>query len=114
MDYTLEQALPTIYIEQNGTLYDLHWDSYEYEAINILHENRSYIEGFLDGCYKVLSIDHKLPTRVWGHSSGFVGRIPKHAAEILEQLIKDLLHNLVTERYKNLEKQEAKKNIAIE
>jgi hypothetical protein len=112
MDYTLEEALPVIYIEKNGNLYDLHWDSYECEASNILHENRDYIEGFLDGCYKVLSIEHKLPTRVWGHSTGFVAGITKHVAEILEQLIKDLLHNLVTERYKNLEKEEARKKLA--
>ncbi len=46
------------------------------------------------------------------HCTGFVSGITKHVAEILEQLIKDLLHNLVTERYKNLEKEEARKKLA--
>lgn len=103
MDYTLEECLPTVFIEPNGEDYNLHWDTNtHFEACNIVDENRDYIEGFLDGCYKILSINYTLPTRVWGHCAGHVAAIPKEVAEELERLIRELLHGLVTERYRNL------------
>lgn len=103
MTYTLEACLPSVYIEQKSERYKLHWDAdMTYEACLILDEQREYIEGFLDGCYKLLSVNYTLPSRVWGHCSGCVEDIPKEVAETLEQLIKDLLQGLVIARYENI------------
>lgn len=102
MDYTLEEALPEVYIEPKKKGCNLHWDVNELEACNIIDENRDYIEGFLDGCYKVLSRDYELPTTVWGHRNGYVASIPEDVAKILLDVIKNLLHSLVEARYNNL------------
>jgi len=107
IDYTLEDCLPTVFIEEMSGRFTLHWTSNtDFDACLVLDENRDYIEGFLDGCYKVFSINYTLPTRIWGHNSGSVADIPKEVAEALEILIKELLQGLVKARYKNL----AKKN----
>jgi len=107
MNYTLEECLPTVFIEKNGQSYTLHWASQnDFDASLVLEDNRDYIEGFLDGCYKVFSINYSLPSRVWGHNAGCVAGIPKEVAEELEILIKELLQGLVKARYANL----AKKN----
>jgi len=102
MDYTLEEALPQVYIEQCKSGCVLHWDVKEFEACDIIDENRDYIEGFLDGCYKLLSREYKLPTKVWGHRSGHVSGISEEAAKILLDVIEGLLHSLVEARYNNL------------
>jgi len=105
MKYTLEQCLPTVAIEKAGNNYNLYWQANShYDACLILDENREYIEGFLDGCYKVFSINYSLPSRMWGHNSGQVNDIPQEVAEELEILIRDLLQGLVTARYDNLKK----------
>jgi len=107
IDYTLEDCLPTVFVEKMGEEYTLHWTANsDFDACLVLDDNRDYIEGFLDGCYKVFSINYTLPTRIWGHNSGCVAGIPKEVAEELEILIKELLQGLVKARYKNL----AKKN----
>jgi len=109
IDYTLEDCLPTIFIEKSKKGYTLHWTSNnDFDACLVLDEQRDYIEGFLDGCYKVFSINYSLPTRIWGHNSGCVADIPKEVAQELESLIKELLQGLVKARYNNL----AKKNSA--
>lgn len=107
MDYTLEDALPTIYIEKNDKRYDLHWDSYENEASKILNENQDYIEGFMEGCYQILSCDNEMPNQSWFYRSGFVPGLSKEVAEKLEVVIKNLLHSFVTTRYNHLKKQES-------
>lgn len=106
MDYKLEDALPDVYIEKRGKYFDLHWDSYEYEANLILVEKRDYIEGFMEGCYQFLSLDNEISDKTWSHVSGFVPNLSKSNAETLKTLIKNLLHDLVTIRYKHLKKQE--------
>jgi len=103
MEYTLEVCLPKVYLDKSGGQCNLHWDvDISYEACLIIDEQRDYIEGFLDGCYKLLSLNYALPTRVWGHSSGSVQGIDTDTAEALEHVIKELLHGLVRARYKNL------------
>jgi len=107
MNYTLEDCLPTVFIEKTGEDYTLHWaGNNDFDASLVLEENRDYIEGFLDGCYKVFSINYNLPSQVWGHNVGSVAGIPKEVAQELETLIKELLQGLVKARYGNL----AKKN----
>jgi len=108
MNYTLEDCLPIVFIEENEGVYSLHWSSNsDFSTSDVLDENRDYIEGFLDGCYKVFSINYSLPSRVWGHNSGSVSNIPKEVAEELETLIKELLQGLVEARYNNLSKGDA-------
>jgi len=103
MKYTLDECLPTVAIEKAANNYNLYWQAdSQYDACLILDENREYIEGFLDGCYKVFSINYSLPSRMWGHNSGQVNDIPQEVAEELESLIRDLLQGLVTARYENL------------
>jgi hypothetical protein len=106
MDYSLADALPEVYYVKNGKYYDVHWDCHGVEADQVLNEYQSYIEGYLDGCYQILSIDHKLPDLTYGHRTGYVRGISKQAAIKLEAAIKELLYELVTERYKQLEKAE--------
>lgn len=107
MTYSLEACLPKAYVEAVEGQYNLHWDvDMSYEACLIVDEHRDYIEGFLDGCYKLLSSNHQLPTRVWGHSSGYVQNIPKEVAETLAQLIKELFHGLVKARFDNIKERQ--------
>jgi len=108
MKYTLGDCLPKVFIEESEGFCSLHWSSNsDFDACDVLDEHRDYIEGFLDGCYKVFSINYKLPTRVWGHNSGSVSNIPKEVAEELETLIEELLQGLVEARYNNLSKGDA-------
>ena len=103
MNYTLEECLPTVAIEKAANNYNLYWEANgHFDACLVLDENRDYIEGFLDGCYKVFSVNYSLPSRVWGHNSGHVMGIPQEVAEELEVLIRDLLQGLVIARYENL------------
>lgn len=105
MKYTLEECLPTVAIEKANNSYNLYWQADgQFDACLVLDEQRDYIEGFLDGCYKVFSINYALPSRMWGHNSGQVNDIPQEVAEALATLIKDLLQGLVIARYENLQK----------
>jgi hypothetical protein len=84
--------------------YDLVWFAdMQYEACLILDEQRDYIEGFLDGCYKLLALNYDIPTRIWGHCAGHVANVPKDVAYTLKPLLEELLQGLVTARYQNLE-----------
>jgi len=109
MDYSLEAALPKVYSEKNGKLYNVHWDSQGLEADQVLDEYQVYIEGYIDGAVQILSIDHTLPDRSYGHRTGYVPEVGKEAAIKLVEVIKRLLHQLVTERYEQLEKAEQSK-----
>jgi|GEM_PF-853544 hypothetical protein len=110
MDYSLAEALPQVYHVKNGKYYDLHWDYRGVEADKVLDEHRIYIEGYIDGSVQVLARNCLLPDHSYGHRSGYVHSISKEAASQLEHAIKKLLHELVTERYKQLEKAEKPDN----
>jgi len=105
MKYTVDQCLPQVVIKQGDEHYELHWNTdFSYDACQIIDEQRDYIEGFLDGCYKLLCQNYSLPSRSWGHCAGHVVGISKDIAETLAVLIEELLHGFVRARYDNLVK----------
>lgn len=109
MEYTLEEALPKVYIEKKGKLFNLHWDAQDVDADRILDEHSVYIEGHIDGSVQTLiHLGHKLPDRAYGHRSGYVQGLEKETAEILRSVIETLLHTLVRNRYTSIEQQESR------
>lgn len=114
MDYTLEQALPKVYIEKKGKLYDLHWDAPGVEADHILDEHSVYIEGHIDGTVQTLiQLGHNLPDRAYGHRSGYVQGLEKETAELLSSVIETLLHTLVRNRYASLEQEASRSSRSV-
>ena len=108
MNYTLEEALPKVYIEKKGKLYDLHWDYQSVPADKILDTHKTHIEGYLHGCAEILiAAGYELPERSYGHTTGYVQGLPEEAAKQFEKAIRKLLHDLVIQRYHELEKYEA-------
>lgn len=98
-------ALPKIEVKKENKLYRVDWDFQEAPESGVLNRKNRELTLFIDGVLVGMGVSKKLISCATGRT-GTVQKLDETTAFRLEQILKDLLHPLVTAEHKYLVSQD--------